>query len=199
MKEYLRAATRIAREMKKSCHNTCTLAHVRRPVNPMEKMFSGSGSKRSRHLSRPSLFTSPPTLLVSFPISFGALSCPLLPPAAETTVNLLFTASFLGGGARWSGTNRVFGTGRDVEIGMNCGMETAAIDAISTFESGHTDSKADGRTQVKRLNEGKATGKCLSSLLRFPRPSTHARWGKKEGINIRALHRLSMREFQLIT
>lgn len=144
MKEYLIAATRIAREMKKSCHSTCTLAHVRSPVNPMEKMFSGSGSNRSRHLSRPSLFTSPPTLLVPLPISFGALSCPLLPPAAETTVNLLFTASFLGrkfGGASWSGTNRVFGevTGRDVEIGTNCGMETAAIDAISTFESGHSE------------------------------------------------------------
>lgn len=95
MKEYLRAATRIAREMKKSCHSTWTLAQVRRPVNPMERMFSGSGSRRSRHLSRPSLFKSPPKLRAS-PISFGSFSCPFLPPVAETTINLLSKSSFLG-------------------------------------------------------------------------------------------------------
>lgn len=46
MKEYLRAATRMAKEMNKSCQRTCTLAHVRMPVRPRARMLSGSGSKR---------------------------------------------------------------------------------------------------------------------------------------------------------
>ncbi|KAK9911923.1 hypothetical protein M0R45_035803 [Rubus argutus] len=55
MKEYLRAATSIANEMNKSCHRTCTLAHVSRPVNPTAKMLLGSGSSsRSPHHSSPS-------------------------------------------------------------------------------------------------------------------------------------------------
>lgn len=46
MKEYLRAATRIAKEINKSCQRTWTLAHVKRPVNPSARTLSGSGSKR---------------------------------------------------------------------------------------------------------------------------------------------------------
>jgi hypothetical protein len=50
IKEYLRAARRIAREMKKSCQSTCTLAQARTPVNAMARRLSGSGSSRSPHL-----------------------------------------------------------------------------------------------------------------------------------------------------
>lgn len=46
MKEYLRAATRMAKEMNKSCQRTCTLAHVRIPVRPSARTLSGSGSNR---------------------------------------------------------------------------------------------------------------------------------------------------------
>lgn len=44
IKEYLRAATRMAKEMNKSCQRTCTLAHVRIPVRPSARTLSGSGS-----------------------------------------------------------------------------------------------------------------------------------------------------------
>ncbi|KAK3408864.1 hypothetical protein EUGRSUZ_J01014 [Eucalyptus grandis] len=50
MKEYLRAATRMATETKQSCHSTCTLAHVSRPVSPTARMLSGSRSSRSPSL-----------------------------------------------------------------------------------------------------------------------------------------------------
>lgn len=48
---YLRAASNIAPDITNSCHSTCTLAHVSRPVNPTATMLSGSGSStRSFHL-----------------------------------------------------------------------------------------------------------------------------------------------------
>lgn len=50
MKEYFRAATRIAKEIINNCHKTCTLAQVSRPVNPTAKKLSGSGLKMSPHL-----------------------------------------------------------------------------------------------------------------------------------------------------
>ncbi|KAF5729431.1 hypothetical protein HS088_TW21G01596 [Tripterygium wilfordii] len=50
MKEYFRAAKRIAKEMKKSCPRISTLAHVSRPANPMATILSGSGFSRSPNL-----------------------------------------------------------------------------------------------------------------------------------------------------
>ena len=65
-KEYLRAAKRIANEIKKSCHSTWTLAHVSRPVNAIANKLSGSGFSRSPHLifniGRPSFPKSLPPL-----------------------------------------------------------------------------------------------------------------------------------------
>ncbi|KAK9911940.1 hypothetical protein M0R45_035819 [Rubus argutus] len=83
MKEHLRAATSIANEMNKSCHRTCTFAHVSRPVNPTAKMLLGSGSSsRSPHLmllnmDRPFFpISSPPLDPVPSSFSFSpSLSC----------------------------------------------------------------------------------------------------------------------------
>ncbi|PON85111.1 hypothetical protein TorRG33x02_190850 [Trema orientale] len=72
MREYLTAATRMASEINKSCHSTCTLAHVSNPVNPTASMLSGSGlTKRSRHLiplniDRPFSFPDSPSCGPSF-------------------------------------------------------------------------------------------------------------------------------------
>lgn len=50
IKEYLRAATTMARETKKSCHRIWKAAKVRRHMKATVSIFWGSGSKRS---SRP--------------------------------------------------------------------------------------------------------------------------------------------------
>ncbi|GER31358.1 glycine betaine/L-proline transport ATP binding subunit [Striga asiatica] len=48
---YLRATSNIAADIRNSCHKTCTLAQVSRPVNPTATMLSGSGSNtRFTHL-----------------------------------------------------------------------------------------------------------------------------------------------------
>lgn len=81
MKEYLTAATSIANEMNKSCHRTCTLAHVSSPVNPTAKMLLGSGSSsRSPHLmllniDRWFFPDSSPPPLDPIPCSFSFSSC----------------------------------------------------------------------------------------------------------------------------
>lgn len=79
-KEYLRAAKRIANEIKKSCQSTWTLAHVSRPVNAKANRLSGSGSSRSPHLifnmGRPFFPKSSPPPLDLDPIpSFSSSSC----------------------------------------------------------------------------------------------------------------------------
>ncbi|VFQ62834.1 unnamed protein product [Cuscuta campestris] len=51
MKEYLRAAAKIANEMRNSCHRICRLAHASTPVNATAAKFSGSGSSSSDHLT----------------------------------------------------------------------------------------------------------------------------------------------------
>lgn len=67
IKEYLRAATRIAKEINKSCQRTWTLAHVRIPVNPRARTLSGSRSKR----------------LLQFKPKRGRLSCSSCPEEEE--------------------------------------------------------------------------------------------------------------------
>lgn len=83
MKEYLRAARRIAKEIKKSCQSTWTLAHASRPVNANAKRLSGSGFSRSpqlisnmRRWSFPKLSPLSPDPIpcsCSFSLSLGSL------------------------------------------------------------------------------------------------------------------------------
>lgn len=82
MKEYLRAATRIAKEMKKSWDKTWRLAHVSTPANPTAAKLSWSGFNRSpnRKLKpgNPSFSgASPSSLLTGV---FPPLEDSLLPP-----------------------------------------------------------------------------------------------------------------------
>lgn len=78
MKEYFRAARRIAKEMQNSCHSTWTLAHVSKPVKPTAKRLSGSGfNSRSFQLrlnlgSPSSFFISSPASLPFNPLPFSA-------------------------------------------------------------------------------------------------------------------------------
>lgn len=81
IKEYLRAATRIAKEIKKSCQSTCTLAQARTPVNPMARRLSGSGSSRSPHLI----------------LNIGLWSFPgSSPPSDSASCSIFFSSLFLG-------------------------------------------------------------------------------------------------------
>ncbi|CAL9086137.1 unnamed protein product [Musa textilis] len=95
-KEYLTAARRIATEMTKSWKRTWTLAQVRRPVNAMAAMFSGSGDRRSRHRRlnagrwRSLLRSTPP------PPSSSSCFSPFLPSAATRKRALRALASPFG-------------------------------------------------------------------------------------------------------
>ena len=91
MKEYLRAATRIANEMNKSCQRTWTLAHVRRPVNPSARTLSGSGSKRAFQLKlKMGRFCLLKLLLASSsPLEPVGCCCSCLSPRSLTSVFLL--------------------------------------------------------------------------------------------------------------
>ncbi|CDO99856.1 unnamed protein product [Coffea canephora] len=73
MKEYLRAASKIAIEITNSCHSTCTLAQANTPVNPTATTLSGSGfNSRSTHFR----FNPGPR---PFPFPFVPFSPPLSP------------------------------------------------------------------------------------------------------------------------
>lgn len=92
IKEYLRAATRIANEMKKSCDKTWRLAHVSTPANPTAAKLSWSGFNRSpnRKLNpgNPSFLGSSSLLTGLFPPSEDSFAGSLPPPFCAYVLSL---------------------------------------------------------------------------------------------------------------
>lgn len=72
IKEYLRAATRMAAETRNSCHRTWALAHVSNPVNATARILSGSESS-----------SSSPHLIFSKGGRFFFKSSPLVPLSVD--------------------------------------------------------------------------------------------------------------------
>ncbi|CAI0442435.1 unnamed protein product [Linum tenue] len=154
MKEYLRAATRMASEMVKSCQSTETLAQVSNPVNPTATTLSGSGSssrltqltldrKGGRRPLPPSSPKSPPPpffLLLLLPSSeLGFCLSSRTWSMSSLSPSRLAAAQAIGRGrcsGEWDLKRGVGGGGEGKWWRRRCGVEGIEIEEMMQFDGG---------------------------------------------------------------
>lgn len=188
MKEYLMAATKIAKEMNKSCQRTCTLAQVRIPVNPSARTLSGSGSKRVLQLNPKMVrlwllqsltFSSSSSSLEPLGGFFCCCCCCVLPCSLNSLLLLLFAnlRNGCGLGERkrgWGLRERGEENGKEWERGIESESESEGFNptivlVIAVFFS-HIQKFWDLRKcKCKEGNVGENTKLKLNTLIHFVR------------------------------